>query len=407
MKVGSLEVEPIHVDHSVPGAYGFIIHTTEGAVIYSGDFRIHGTKSEMTRDFVKAAAENKPIAMLCEGTNLIGADFSTEHEVNEKINKVVGTTQNLVLASFRHTDVDRTRTLFEVAKRNQRKLAISLRQAYMLNKLKADKNLDLPAVDSKDFLIFKREKKSYFKWEKAILDFPNAVDAQEVKRMQSKVILATGFSDLKELVDMHPMQSDPFWRQKSTKSANRRRILTALTEAGQTFGELERKVELSRPVLSIYMKELEKAGEVARQIKGRRIEYVLTDKGKGQERMRRESIAKAFQVVGQLTRNYSSAKSMLEIAEFAKESPEFFAEFLQWMTDYMTLVLSDDTLRWLRRHRDGSGKLLQAEVMKKLAPFIKEIHADSEDDPKKVMSIFQNLLNSMKEVISETGGTRP
>ena len=117
VKVGSVEVEPIHVDHSVPGAYGFIIHTTEGAVIYSGDFRIHGTKSEMTNDFVNAAAESKPIAMLCEGTNLIGADFSTEKEVNEKIDKVVSTSQNLVLASFRHTDVDRTRTLYEVAKR--------------------------------------------------------------------------------------------------------------------------------------------------------------------------------------------------------------------------------------------------------------------------------------------------
>ncbi len=72
----------------------------------------------------------------------------------------------------------------------------------MLNKIKADKNLDLPAVDSNDFLIFKCEKKQYFKWEKTILDFPNVVDAQEVKRMQSQVILATGFSDLKELVDM-------------------------------------------------------------------------------------------------------------------------------------------------------------------------------------------------------------
>lgn len=210
VKVGSVEVEPIHVDHSVPGAYGFIIHTTEGAVIYSGDFRIHGTKSEMTHDFVKAAAESKPIAMLCEGTNLIGADFSTEMEVSEKIEKVVSTSQNLVLASFRHTDVDRTRTLYEVAKRNQRKLAISLRQAYMLNKLKADKHLDLPSVASNDFLIFKREKKSYYKWEKTILDFPNVVDAQEVKRIQSRLILATGFSDLKELVDMKPEPGSTF-----------------------------------------------------------------------------------------------------------------------------------------------------------------------------------------------------
>ena len=82
IKIGSIEVEPVHVDHSVPGAYGFIIHTSEGAVVYSGDFRLHGTRSEMTEDFVQAAASSKPIAMMCEGTNLIGADYSTEHEVD-------------------------------------------------------------------------------------------------------------------------------------------------------------------------------------------------------------------------------------------------------------------------------------------------------------------------------------
>jgi len=204
VKVGSVEVEPIHVDHSVPGAYGFLIHTTEGAVIYSGDFRVHGAKSEMTHDFVEAAAAAKPIAMLCEGTNLVGADFSTEDEVGGKIGKVVGATQNLVLATFRHTDVDRTRTLYEVAKRNHRKLAISLRQAYVMKKLEADRNLDLPRVDSDDFLIFRREKKQYYKWEQAILDLPNVVDADEVKHMQDRVILATAFSDLKELVDLRP-----------------------------------------------------------------------------------------------------------------------------------------------------------------------------------------------------------
>jgi len=39
--VGSLEVEPIHVDHSVPGAYGFIIYTSEGPIAYTGDIRLH------------------------------------------------------------------------------------------------------------------------------------------------------------------------------------------------------------------------------------------------------------------------------------------------------------------------------------------------------------------------------
>lgn len=47
-KIRSLEIEPIHVDHSVPGTYGFIIYTSEGPVVYTGDIRLHGTKPEMT-----------------------------------------------------------------------------------------------------------------------------------------------------------------------------------------------------------------------------------------------------------------------------------------------------------------------------------------------------------------------
>jgi ribonuclease J len=70
LKIGSLEVEPIHVDHSVPGSYGFIVHTTEGSIVYTGDFRMHGSRADLTSDFTEAAAKTKPIAMICEGTNL-------------------------------------------------------------------------------------------------------------------------------------------------------------------------------------------------------------------------------------------------------------------------------------------------------------------------------------------------
>jgi len=34
-KIGCMEIEPIHVDHSVPGAYGFIIYTSSGPIVYS------------------------------------------------------------------------------------------------------------------------------------------------------------------------------------------------------------------------------------------------------------------------------------------------------------------------------------------------------------------------------------
>ena len=52
IRIDSLEIEPIHVDHSVPGAYGFVIHTSEGPIVYTGDFRMHGLHSERTKDFI-------------------------------------------------------------------------------------------------------------------------------------------------------------------------------------------------------------------------------------------------------------------------------------------------------------------------------------------------------------------
>src|SRR5712692_2643297 len=77
LRIGTLEVEPIHVDHSIPGNYGFIIHTSQGAVVYTSDVRMHGTKPEMTVEFIEQAKRAKPIALICEGTRI---DLSRTNE---------------------------------------------------------------------------------------------------------------------------------------------------------------------------------------------------------------------------------------------------------------------------------------------------------------------------------------
>lgn len=75
-KVRSLEVHPIHVDHSISGAYGFIISTNSGPVVYTGDVSLHGARPEMTQEFVSESKAARPVALICEGTKI--TDVSME-----------------------------------------------------------------------------------------------------------------------------------------------------------------------------------------------------------------------------------------------------------------------------------------------------------------------------------------
>jgi len=205
IRLGPIEVEPIHVDHSVPAAYGFIVHTSEGTLVYTGDLRVHGPKSRMTDDFIERARQAKADALLAEGTNLIGATLTTEAEVQSKISSVIQATSKLVLADFSNVDVDRFRTFYNVAKENGRTLAISLRQAHLLSKLAAEGRIDIPDVaHDENVVVYQRSKKRYYEWEKNVLSFQNVVEASDIKNMQSKTVLVSSASSFKELIDIRP-----------------------------------------------------------------------------------------------------------------------------------------------------------------------------------------------------------
>ena len=189
---GNLEVEPIHVDHSVPGAYGFIIHTSKGAVVYTGDFRVHGAKPKMTYDFVEKAKEVQPMAIVTEATNMTGASVSSETEVESKLNSIVEQADGIILADFAYTDIDRLNSFYQIAKKNGRCLAVSLKQAYLLEALRKDKRLSIPDLDDENTLIFRKSKKKYDKWENRVIDQYESkiVDVFEVAKQQCKAIMA-------------------------------------------------------------------------------------------------------------------------------------------------------------------------------------------------------------------------
>jgi ribonuclease J len=214
--IGEMVVEPVHVDHSIPGSYGFMIQTSDGTIAYSGDFRAHGTKSSLTWDFAAAAEKSAPDMFLCEGTNLVRGDLRAEGEVLEKADHVVRMTKGLVLASFSAADIDRLRTFHEVAKRNDRVLAVSMKQAYLLRSLSNDKNLEVPDLaGDPNIAIYQRTKKTYYGWEKDILSEGKVKTSKDIRESQSKVILASSSYDMNEVLDIHPGPGGAFINSSS------------------------------------------------------------------------------------------------------------------------------------------------------------------------------------------------
>ena len=204
-KIGSLEVEPIHVDHSVPGAYGFIIYTSSGPVVYTGDIRLHGTNPKMTEDFVKKAIDVKPIALLAEGTRINDLESNeSEQKVFNDCNSHVSKSDKLAIADFNFKDMDRLRTFYNIAKENDRKFIVDVKDAAYLEYLSKDPQLNVPKPDDENIEIFAPKKSSWKKFEKEYLTGSNVTTAEEIAKQEGKVLCAFSFWHFGALIDIKP-----------------------------------------------------------------------------------------------------------------------------------------------------------------------------------------------------------
>lgn len=219
IKVGNVVVEPVHVDHSIPAAYGFIIHTSAGSVVYTGDLRRHGPRKDLTEDFVEKAKEAEPIALICEGTRMARKERRknvTEPQVKRGSNKIVKSTDKAVFTMRASRDLDRFNSFYKVANKNGRKFVITPKTAYLLTKLLCDEHLDLPdpLKDDSIAVYFKRKKsgafddKDYYSWERSFLD--KMVTHEHIRKNQKKIIMDLDFTQFAELIDIKPSAGSHF-----------------------------------------------------------------------------------------------------------------------------------------------------------------------------------------------------
>ncbi|RLF39444.1 MAG: MBL fold metallo-hydrolase [Thermoplasmata archaeon] len=213
IKIDALEIEPIHVDHSVPGAYGFIIYTSDGIIVYTGDLRMHGLHSEMTSDFIEAAREAKPKVMITEGTRIdIDKTNESEEKVYERSKEKLMKNKKTSIIDFNFKDIDRFRTFYRISRELDKKLVISFKHACFLEKYHRDPKLKAPDSRDENIMLLKPKRltgtyinEDYTeRYIKERLDYPNIITAEEIAKKPEDYIVVLNFWYFNTLIDLKP-----------------------------------------------------------------------------------------------------------------------------------------------------------------------------------------------------------
>jgi ribonuclease J len=207
---------PVHVEHSTPGAYGYVIEAGEDRnIVFSGDFRRHGPKQEYTDEFIREAAKAHPCCMLCEGTRMT-PDPETQYseaQVYEKVKGIIQDSTGLVFANFAMINIDRFNSFYKAAEECGRTFVIDTKMAYILDSLREKiPGLPDPCADENLKVYFRLAKscsfceKDYYVYERKYLQ--NMVTYKEINNAQKDYVLLTNFNKLMELVYIQPRNAD-------------------------------------------------------------------------------------------------------------------------------------------------------------------------------------------------------
>ncbi|OFX51316.1 MAG: hypothetical protein A2046_03990 [Bacteroidetes bacterium GWA2_30_7] len=215
VKIGSLEVEMVPVDHSLPGACGYIIYSDEGTLVYTGDIRFHGSNQKFSRKFVEKAKSIKPKWLLCEGTRIDDEKQDSEEGVMKEISSILSKTKGVVFVEHPIRDLDRVNSIFQSAKANKREFVVNLKLAFLIDKLGDlcpfsldDVKILIPKKDwgliCKDGIDCKLVEQDYVIWERPFVGMKNAINAEEISKNPWKYVVSMSLWEINQLTDIQP-----------------------------------------------------------------------------------------------------------------------------------------------------------------------------------------------------------
>ncbi len=230
--IDSISVNPMPVDHSIPGVHAFILQTYDGIIGNTADLRFHGRQSDDTEKFVQKCAESDLDLLLCEGTRVSAAASLTEFDVERKVAQIINDTTGLVICGYPIRDLDRLMSFYIAAKNTNRYLLIDMKQAYLLKLFDESPNLKgkFPSPTDKNIKVYiqrgswglidkdletfteRQLLQDYGVWQREFLDYPNSVDYSYVQKNQKEFIFYCSDYRLQDLIDIKPSEGASYIR---------------------------------------------------------------------------------------------------------------------------------------------------------------------------------------------------
>ena len=233
--IDSIQVESIPIDHSLPGVYGFLIHTSEGDIGYTADIRFHGRRRKQSQNFVDRCSSENLDFLLCEGTRINKEKSDTEFDVEKIVSETINKTRQLVVCTYPTRDLDRLLSFYKAVKDTDRQLVIDTKQAYLL-KLFEESNQckgEFPSPTDPQIKVFVSRKSwglldrdpgiwsesviqaDYKSWEREFLDYPNQVDYRYVHEHQRDCVFYCSDYKLQDLIDVRPSENSNYIRSST------------------------------------------------------------------------------------------------------------------------------------------------------------------------------------------------
>jgi len=129
LALGAITAEPFHVNHSIPDAVGYAIHTPAGLVVHTGDFKIDHTPLDgQPIDLGQLAAYSREGVrlLLSDSTNAESPGYTpSESDLEDTFRQVFAKAKGRIIVATFASHLSRVQLVIETAARFGRRVAVA------------------------------------------------------------------------------------------------------------------------------------------------------------------------------------------------------------------------------------------------------------------------------------------